>query len=247
MVAEQQADLPSSLVQHQRQVAGLLGDPAAVGVGSHPGETSPRPHQPPQSLRERKKDRTRRTLQAEALRLFAAKGFQATTIEEIAAAAEVAPRTFFRYFPTKEEVVFWAEHQPALAGFVAARPDHEPAFQALRRGLTDGLASFYDQDRDRLLERSKLACRTPALQPRWRQQQADLAAGMAQLLAHRLGTGADDLEVRATAAAIAAALFVAIEDWQAHDGQQDLGALIDRALGSVLTGSLQATVTPKRR
>jgi AcrR family transcriptional regulator len=211
-------------------------------------EMSRRPHrQPPGSLRERKKDRTRRTLQAEAVRLFAEQGFQATTIEEIAAAAEVAPRTFFRYFPTKEEVVFWSEHQPMLAGFVAARPDHEPAAQALRRGLVDGLASFYEQDRERLLERSKLACRTAALQPRWRQQQADLAAGMAQILADRLGVRADDLEVRAIAAAIAAALFVAIEDWQAHDGREDLRGLIERALGSVLAGPLQATGTLKRR
>jgi AcrR family transcriptional regulator len=211
-------------------------------------ETSRRPHhKPPPSLRDRKKDRTRRTLQAEAVRLFAEKGFQATTIEEIAAAAEVAPRTFFRYFPTKEEVVFWSEHQPMLAEFVAARPDHEPAAEALRRGLVDGLASFYDQDRERLLERSKLACRTPALQPRWRQQQADLAAGMAALLADRLGTRPDDLEVRAIAAATAAALFVAIEEWQAHDGQEDLGGLIERALGSVLAGPLPATTTPKRR
>jgi AcrR family transcriptional regulator len=212
-------------------------------------KTSRRPNhqQPPTSLRERKKDRTRRTLQAEALRLFTAKGFQATTIEEIAAAAEVAPRTFFRYFSSKEEVVFWSEHQPMLAGHVAARPADEPAVDALRRGLVGGLASFYEQDRERLLERSKLACRTPALQPRWRQQQADLAAGMALILAHRLGVHADDLEVRAMAAAVAAALFVAIEEWQAHDGQQDLGALIDRALGSVLAGPLQVTATPKRR
>src|SRR6266487_4582242 len=123
-------------------------------------ETSRRPHhEPPGSLRERKKDRTRRTIQAEALRLFAEKGFQATTVQEIAAAAEVAPRTFFRYFPTKEEVVFWAEYQPTLAGFVAARPDDEPAEEALRHGITDGLAAFYDQDRERLLERVKLAFR----------------------------------------------------------------------------------------
>jgi AcrR family transcriptional regulator len=211
-------------------------------------ETSHRPHhQPPPSLRERKKDRTRRTLQEQALRLFAAKGFQATTIEEIAAAAEVAPRTFFRYFSSKEEVVFWSEHQPMLAGFVAARPDHEPAEQALRRGIVDGLASFYEQDRERLLERSKLACRTPALQPRWRQQQADLAAGMAAILADRLGMPVDDLQVRAIAAAVAAALFVAIEEWQAHDGQGDLRGLIDWALGSVLAGPLRVTATPKRR
>jgi AcrR family transcriptional regulator len=212
-------------------------------------ETSRRPNhqQPPTSLRERKKDRTRRTLQAEAVRLFAAKGYQATTIEEIAAAAEVAPRTFFRYFPTKEAVVFWSEHQPMLAGFVAARPADEPAAEALRRGLVDGLATFYDQDRERLLERSKLACRTPALQPRWRQQQAALAAGMAPILADRLGTRPDDLEVRAIAAAIAAALFVAIEQWQAQDGQEDLGGLIERALGSVLAGPLPGTAPPKRR
>src|SRR5512132_1837870 len=208
-------------------------------------ETSRRPHQPPTSLRDRKKDRTRRTLQAEAVRLFAQQGFEATTIEEIAAA--VAPRTFFRYFPSKEEVVFWSEHQPMLAGHVASRPDHEPAAQALRHGISDGLATFYEQDRERLLERSKLACRTPALQPRWRQQQADLAAGMAQILADRLGVHADDLEVRAIVAAIAAALFVAIEEWQAHDGQGDLRGLIDRALGSVLAGPLQVTATTKRR
>jgi AcrR family transcriptional regulator len=202
---------------------------------------------PPASLRDRKKDRTRRTLQAEALRLFATKGFQATTIEEIAAAAEVAPRTFFRYFPTKEEVVFWADYQPILAGFVAARPDDEPALEALRHGITDGLATFYQQDRERLLERIKLSFRTPALQPRLRQQQAGWAAGMAQLLADRLGVPPDDLEIRAIAAAVAAALFVAIEEWQAHDGKADLGGLIDRALDSVLAGPSTATATPKRR
>ena len=210
-------------------------------------ESSRRPHQePPATLRDRKKYRTRRTLQVEAMRLFAAKGFEATTIEEIAAAAEVAPRTFFRYFPTKEEVVFWSEHQPMLAGHLAARPDDEPAVQALRRALVDGLAS-YDRDRERLLERSRLGFRIPALQPRMRQEQAGLAAGVAALLAGRLGVSPDGLEVRAVAAAIAAALFVAIEEWQAHDGQGNLGVLIDRALGAVLDGPLRATTTLKRR
>jgi AcrR family transcriptional regulator len=207
-----------------------------------------RPHQGPSaSLRDRKKDRTRRTLQAEALRLFAEKGYQATTIEEIAAAAEVAPRTFFRYFPTKEEVVFWADYQLRFEEFVAARPEDEPALEALRGGIVDGLADVYDQDRERLLERIKLSFRTPALHPRLRQQQAGWAAGMAQILAHRLGVPPEDLEVRAVTAAVAAALFVAIEEWQAHDGQRDLRALIDQALDAVLTGPLQATATPQKR
>jgi AcrR family transcriptional regulator len=203
--------------------------------------------QPPASPRDRRKDRTRRMIQAEALRLFADKGFAATTVEEIAAAADMAPRTFFRYFPAKEEVVFWADYQPALAGFVAARPGDEPAIQALRHGIVDGLAGFYDQDRERLLERIKLAFRTPALHPRLRQQQAGWAAAMAALLAARLGAPPDDLEVRAIAAAIAAALFVAIEEWQARDGQRDLRALIDRALDSILAGPLRAAAAPKRQ
>src|SRR6266540_4285108 len=99
-----------------------------------------------------------------------------------------------------------------LAGFVAARPDHEPAEQALRHDIVDGLAAFYDQDRDRLLERIKLTFRTPALHPRLRQQQADWAVGVAALLADRLDARPDDLEVRAIAAAVAAALFVAIDE-----------------------------------
>jgi AcrR family transcriptional regulator len=204
-------------------------------------------HEPPRSLRDRKRERTRRMIQAEALRLFTTKGFQATTIEEIAAAADVAPRTFFRYFPTKEEVVFWADYQPTLAAFVTTRPDEEPALEALRHGIVDGLATFYQQDRERLLERIRLAFRTPALHPRLRQQQAEWADGMAQILAQRLSARPDDLEVRAVAAAVAAALFVAIEEWQAHDGQGDLGALIDRALDAVLAGPAPATATPKRR
>jgi hypothetical protein len=119
--------------------------------------------------------------------------------------------------------------------------------QALRHGITDGLADFYDHDRERLLGRIKLAFRTPALHPRLRQQQADWAAAMTALLASRLGAPPDDLEVRAIAAAIAAALFVAIEEWQARDGQADLRTLIHQALGSILAGPVPATATPKRR
>src|SRR4029453_7362134 len=144
--------------------------------------------EPPLSLRERRRLRTRRTIQAQALRLFADKGFQATTIEEIAAAAEMAPRTFFRYFPTKEEVVFWAEYPPMLAGFVAARPDDEPAIEALHHGIVEGLAAIWDQDgeRERMLERLRPPFRTPAPHPRMRQQQAGWATELAEILADRL-------------------------------------------------------------
>ena len=213
-------------------------------------ETARHPHQePPLSLRERRRIRTRRTIQAHALRLFAAKGFQATTIEDIAAAAEMAPRTFFRYFPTKEEVVFWSEYPPKLAESVARRPDDEPALEALHHGIVDGLAAIWDQDeeRERMLERLRLAFRTPALHPRMRQQQAHWAAELAKILADRLGERPDNLEVRIIAAAVAAAVWVAAEEWQAQDGDGDLGALIDQALGTVLGAPLRATATASKR
>ena len=202
---------------------------------------------PEPGLRERKKAATRQALADAALRLFAAKGFQATTIEEIAAAAEMAPRTFFRYFPTKEEVVFWSEYRPLLAGFVAARPDDEPALEALHHGIVDALAAIWDQDGERMMERLRLAFRTPALQPRMRQQQAHWAAELAAILADRLGARPDNLQVRIIAAAVAAAVWVAAEEWQAQDGEGDLGALIDQALGSVLGRPLQATTTWRKR
>src|SRR4030095_9154509 len=119
---------------------------------------------PSDSLRDRKKERTRRVIQAEALRLFSEKGFEATTIEEIAAAADVAPRTFFRYFPTKDEVVFWPVYRPLLAGLMAARPD-ESAVQALCHAIVDGLSAFYGQDRERVLNRLNLAFVTPPPAP----------------------------------------------------------------------------------
>jgi AcrR family transcriptional regulator len=213
-------------------------------------ETSHHPlDEPPRSLRERRRLRMRRAIQAQALRLFAAKGFQATTIEDIAAAAEMAPRTFFRYFPTKEDVVFWSEYPPMLAEFVAARPDDEPALEALHHGIVESLAANWDQDeeRERLLERLRLAFRTPALHPRMRQQQAHWAAELAEILADRLGERPDNLEVRIIAAAIAAAVWVAAEEWQAQDGREELGALIDQALGTVLDAPLQSTPTQSPR
>jgi len=195
------------------------------------------------SLRDRKKDRTRRAIQSAGLLLFAQKGFQATTIEEIAAAADVAPRTLFRYFPTKEEIVFWPAYRPLLAEFIAARPGDEPAVAALCHAVVDALSAFYDQDRERVLERLKLAFRTPALHPRLRQEQAISAFAMAKVLAGRLHMSAENLEIRAIAAAVAAALWVAVEEWQATDGGADLRTLIDRALTTVLAGDVRSSAT----
>ena len=81
------------------------------------------------SLRERKKARTRASLREHALRLFREQGYQATTVEQIAAAAEVSPSTFFRYFPTKEDLVLQDDMDTRLLdafAAAAARPCPDP-------------------------------------------------------------------------------------------------------------------------
>ena len=128
----------------------------------------------------------------------------------------MAPRTFFRYFPTKEEVV-WAEFPPMLAGFVAARPDDEPALEALHHGIVDGLAAVWDQDESGAhAGAAPPGLPDPGPAPRMRQQQAHWAAELAEILADRLGERPDNLEVRIIAA-VAAAVWVAAEEWQAQD------------------------------
>lgn len=88
-----------------------------------------------QGLRERKKQRTREQIIEAAMGLFAERGYHATTIADIAEAAEVAPRTFFSYFPSKEAVVFHNvdRDMDALAAALRDRPPGETAFDALRR------------------------------------------------------------------------------------------------------------------
>lgn len=98
-------------------------------------------------LRERKKQRTRATILDAARRLFDEQGFHATTIPEIAAAAEVSPRTVSAYFPIKEELVFPDKDEmfEALSSALDSRPEGEPATTAMQRWLID---SFSERDPD---------------------------------------------------------------------------------------------------
>jgi AcrR family transcriptional regulator len=190
---------------------------------------------PKESLRHRRQARIRRAIQDEAFRLFREKGYDATTVEEIAAAADISPRTFFRYFPSKEGVVFWPSRAPDLAAFVAKRPQRELPVQAVAQGMIDGLAAFYAEDRELVLRSLRLAFDTAALRSRLFGQQVAVANVVAAILAKRQRRNASTLEVRAVAAAIAAAMFVALEAWQSGDGLDDVGGLMRRAFGSLIS------------
>src|SRR6476661_3304092 len=103
-------------------------------------------------LRERKKARTREALHDAAMDLFSRHGFDGTTVEEIADACEVSPRTFFRYFPTKEDVLFADAdaRRDRLLAVLAERPAAEPAFAALCAAMRT-LTADYRDDRDALV------------------------------------------------------------------------------------------------
>src|ERR1700728_4989433 len=86
----------------------------------------------PDGLRERKKARTRASLREHALRLFREKGYQATTVEQIAAAAEVSPSTFFRYFPTKEDLVLQDDMDTRMFAALEQQPPGLSPIAAVR-------------------------------------------------------------------------------------------------------------------
>ena len=183
----------------------------------------------PAGLRERKKAQTRRAIQEQALRLFSAKGYDATTVQEIAAAADVSPMTFFRYFPTKEDVVLSDDYDPMISALIYSRPAEEPAVDSIRQALGAGLAQVYVAERATLLARTRLLLRTPALRARLWEQQSATADLIASALAARSGSTRPNLRLRVTAAACLAALTTAILAWAERDGVPELPALVDDA------------------
>jgi AcrR family transcriptional regulator len=202
----------------------------ALEAGSlfmHTPDTSVAP-----GLRERKKAQTRRAIQHEALRLFLEKGYEATTVEEIAAAAGVSHMTFFRYFPRKEDAVLADEYDPLIFDLIATRPTDEPAVEKIRHALTDGLARVYAADRDALLVRTRLILSTPALRARlWEQQAAtERLIARALALADRADPDSDDLRLRVVTAACLATVTTAVGLWAESGGAGELADLIDQAL-----------------
>ena len=194
----------------------------------------------PVSLRQRKRARTRAALIAAALGLFARQGYEATTIDEIAAAADVSPRTFFRYFASKEEVALGDDLGPGILQLLAARPADESLLESVRHVVADSLVLVSEEDREALLARLHIVYRTPSLRARRWEFQLEMGRISGATLAERRGLPPDDLGSRVTAAAVFTAIEVAMDHWQQHDGRDELGAVIDAAishLGEAFGGS----------
>lgn len=185
----------------------------------------------PLGLRERKKQKTRERVRREAYRLFAEHGYEATTVDQIADAAEISSSTFFRYFPTKkEDVVLQDEYDPALAEGVRSRPAGEPIVDAILGSLRGSLGAMLQQDREDLLLRTRLIFDDPAIRARNVVEQDRSERAMAEVIAERTGREATDLEVRCAAAAIIAVFTTLVRHWVEGGGEEDLAALYERHL-----------------
>ncbi|MCB0964755.1 MAG: TetR family transcriptional regulator [Acidimicrobiales bacterium] len=185
-------------------------------------------------LRERKKAKTRLALEDAALELFATKGFDATTVDEIAAACDVSRRTFFRYYASKEEV-FSGEHEDeetAVFEFISARPASEPALTSLRAAVV-AMADDLGADRERLLAKMRIIQQTPSLESTALQHSSEMVDRIVEaLVARSEGEPAPDdvFRMRLVTQAAIGALRAAIERWAADGGTDDLGEVTTDAL-----------------
>jgi TetR/AcrR family transcriptional regulator, regulator of mycofactocin system len=181
------------------------------------------------SLRERKKQRTRETIERVALDLFEERGFDGATVEDIAVAAEIAPRTFFHYFPSKEDVVL-ADYAARLDKIVAALredprgegPKGEAPWQALRAAFL-GVAVDYEAARHQLLRRFRIVQMEPSVGARSLQLQAGWENAVAAVVADWLGTEASrDVVPGLLAGAALAAMRASLARWLTDDGRTSL-------------------------
>ncbi|MGW0235264.1 TetR/AcrR family transcriptional regulator [Streptomyces sp. NPDC002996] len=201
--------------------------------------TAPLPfgqQQPPMGLRERKKLKTRVAIRRATYRLIGEQGYEATTIEQIAAAAEVSPSTVFRYFPTKEDIVLTDEYDPVMVSMLRARPADEPPLESLRIILTGAVAAILENEPEEMRMRTRLMLEVPALRARMTETMAETSQLLARPIADRAGRDPDDLEVRVFTAAVMGALRETLVHWGERGRQDDLVALVDRTLDVLKDG-----------
>ncbi|HEX5118565.1 MAG TPA: TetR family transcriptional regulator [Pseudonocardiaceae bacterium] len=185
-------------------------------------------------LRERKKARTRAAIREHAMRLFREQGYAETTVDQIADAAEVSPSTFFRYFPTKEDVVIGDDFDGMLADALRDQPLELSPIQAVRAALKTVFADMPEEARLRDRERHELIKEVPELQVAVLDEYSRSLRLLAGLVAERLGRDANDLRVRVFAGAMVGVALATMG--VAAQRSCEVSELLDEALGLLEAG-----------
>jgi len=189
----------------------------------------------PTGLRERKKAKTRLAIREHAMALFKDQGYDKTTVEQIAAAAEVSPSTFFRYFPSKEEVVLQDDYDALLIAAFHAQQVGVPPLQALRNAISEVFLSMPEGQQAQEADRIRLMTEVPELRARMLAQVSEMIQMLAEAVAERVGRQSDDFEVRTFAGAlVGVALGIAASS--GDDPGNDYLRQFDRALALLEAG-----------
>ncbi|HTN99071.1 MAG TPA: TetR family transcriptional regulator [Microthrixaceae bacterium] len=192
----------------------------------------------PVGLRERKKLQRRRDIEATALELFENDGFDGTTIESIAAAVGIAPRTFFYYFSTKEDVVLadYARRLERIVDEFAKRPDNESPWSSLRSSFLV-VAADYEAEREQLIRRFSIMATNPAVFARSLQLQAGWEDALAAALEERLSVGSHPVVgSRLLASAALAAMRSSLNHWLATGFETPLPPLVEQCFDQLSIG-----------
>ncbi|UGT44640.1 TetR/AcrR family transcriptional regulator [Nocardia yamanashiensis] len=181
-------------------------------------------------LRERKRIRTRRALADTALRLFTEKGFAATTVQEVVDAAEVSRSTFFRAFPTKEDVAIESETElwTSFLDALTARKLDGPVLAALHDVLADSVHTLPEDWDRRYIATRRLILTAPSLLGHVGYTRTGVQKQIADQLTATLTLPAGDLRPRILAETTTTAWSIAGRDWVATDGTGGRTALLDR-------------------
>jgi AcrR family transcriptional regulator len=186
----------------------------------------------PPGLRQRKRQQTRERLGRAAMTLFLERGFEATTVDDIAAAADISRRSFFHYFASKEDVVFaWHEEiTAALIAAVAARPSDESMLAAAENAIS-AMARQFEPG-----EAIAMACLkrdNPALQAHDQVKYERLERAMADALAKHAGHKAEKLQARLVAMIATGAMRIGGELWADEGARERPEALVKRTFAAI--------------
>ncbi|GMX62549.1 TetR family transcriptional regulator [Paenibacillus elgii] len=186
-------------------------------------------------LRERKKAKTMAAVQMHALRLFRELGYNATTVEQIAEAAEISPSTFFRYFSTKEDVLLRDNYDPVLVDAFEAQPSHLSPLQAVRQAMVSAIGDMSADELATMRERNQLIMTVPELRAAALNNLTQTMQLIAELAAKRTGREPDDAAVRTFAGAIIG-VNISVMLHYAEYPDADFAELLDEALGKLEAG-----------
>ncbi|MEU3273055.1 TetR family transcriptional regulator [Saccharomonospora sp. NPDC006951] len=189
---------------------------------------------------ERKRARTRQTIQRHALRLFEEQGYHATTVEQVAAAADLAPSTVFRYFPTKHDLVVLDDELIMIRPFIAAFQEQPPELGVLA-ALHNAVRTAFDdtgasrQDHVDMQDRARLVVTIPEV---WAANMNSLATSMrvmSELFAERAGRDSTDPEIRGVTRMLCGSMTMA---WlgAGSGGELDLPAILEETVARLRTG-----------